>query len=129
MRTLFTLVLIIAIGPLLAQEEAADKQNIKVVTDGEPKYLKGEDNLYIDVLYNVKYPEDAVKNNLEGNVTLSFDVGVDSTISNCIVVSGIEEQLDKAVVDYVKSLKFIPGKQNGMLIKMNTMYTFPVKAH
>ena len=114
---------------IFSQEGTKDKQNIEVVTDSEPAYIKGEQQLYLDVLYNVKYPAEAIKKYVEGNVTLSFDVKTDSTLINCVVITGIDKALDDAVVTYVKTLKFIPGKQNGTIIKMNAMYTFPVKAH
>jgi len=114
---------------IFAQEGVNDKQNIKVVTDSEPAYVKGEQQLYVDVLYNTKYPEEAKKKYIEGNITLSFDVKSDSSIVNCMVITGLDKATDEAVMNYVKTLKFIPAKQNGILIKMNTIYTFPVKAH
>lgn len=113
----------------IAQEKTSDAQNMKVETNNEPAYPKGEQQLYMDVLYNTKYPEDAIKKYAEGEITISFDVNIDSTITNCIVITGIDKALDEAVIKYLKTLKFIPAKQNGTIVKMSTMYTFPVKAH
>ncbi len=108
---------------------ASDPQNIKVETDSEPTYPKGEQALYQEVYMNTKYPEDSKKKYIEGEVTLSFDVKTDSTITNVLIISGVGNGVDEAVKSYVEKLKFAPGVQNGMKIKMNTMYTFPVKAH
>jgi protein TonB len=113
----------------VAQQPAADKQNIKVVTNTEPSYPKGDNELYTYVLYNVKYSDEAKKKYIEGEVTISFDVKTDSTVSNILVISGVGYGVDEAVKNLVQKLKFSPGVQNGMPIKMNTMYSFPIKAH
>lgn len=107
----------------------ADKQNIKVVTNSEPAYPKGDQELYNYVFSNINYSEEAKKKYLEGEVMLSFDVKTDSTVTNVIVISGVGLGVDEEVKRIVQKLKFAPGKQNGIVIKMNTMYTFPIKAH
>ena len=106
-----------------------DSQNMKVVTNSEPTYPKGEQALYSEIMYNLKYPEAAIKKYVEGEVMLSFDVKPDSTVTNVIIISGVGSGVDEAVKAYVSKLKFAPAIQSGMKIKMNTMYTFPVKAH
>lgn len=106
-----------------------DKQNIKVVTNTEPSFPKGDNALYSYVYMNLKYSEESKKKYVEGEVTLSFDVKPDSTVTNAIVISGVGYGVDEEVKKLIQTLKFSPGVQNGMVIKMNTMYTFPVKAH
>lgn len=112
-----------------AQQPTGDKQNKKVLTNTEPSYLKGDSELYTYVLYNIKYADEAKKKYIEGEVTLSFDVKIDSTVTNVLVISGVGYGVDEEVKKIVQTLKFIPGVQNGIPIKMNTMYTFPIKAH
>ncbi len=112
-----------------AQQPAKDKQNMKVLTDSEPAYPKGDNELYSYVLHNVSYPEESKKKYVEGEVTLSFDVKTDSTVSNVIVLSGVGYGVDQAVKTLVEKLKFAPAIQNGFPVKMNTTYSFPVKAH
>jgi TonB family protein len=109
--------------------QSADKQNKKVITDSEPAYPKGEQALYTEVMYNLAYPEDAKKKSVEGEVTLSFDVKPDSTVANMVIISGVGNGVDEEVKKYVEKLKFAPAVQNGRTVKMNTIYTFPVKAH
>ena len=124
---LLTFLLFSLIG--FSQQPVADKQNIKVVTNAEPSYPKGDNELYTYVLYNVKYSDEAKKKYIEGEVTLSFDVKTDSTVTNALVISGVGYGVDEEVKKLVQTLKFVPGIQNGVPIKMNTMYTFPIKAH
>lgn len=123
------MLLIILSSSLLAQEKSKEGQNMKVVTNSEPTYPKGEQALYTEVMYNTKYPEEAKKKYIAGEVTLSFDVKPDSTVSNVIIISGVGNGVDEEVKKMVEQLKFAPAVQNGVKIKMNTIYTFPVKAH
>ena len=106
-----------------------DKQNIKIVTNTEPSFPKGDNALYTYVYMNLKYSEESKKKYIEGEVTLSFDVKSDSTVTNVILISGVGYGVDEEVKKLIQTLKFSPGYQNGTATKMNTMYTFPVKAH
>lgn len=106
-----------------------DKQNIKVVTNSEPSFPKGDNALYSYVYMNLKYSEESKSKYIVGEVTLSFDVKVDSTVTNATIISGVGYGVDEEVKKLIETLKFSPGVQNGTPIKMNTMYTFPVKAH
>lgn len=106
-----------------------DKQNIKVITNTEPSFPKGDNALYTYVYMNLKYSPESIKKYIQGEVTIGFDVKADSTVTNAIVISGVGYGVDEEVKRLVQTLKFSPGVQNGMVIKMNTMYTFPVKAH
>jgi TonB family protein len=123
------LLLCLLSAPLLAQVTKSDPQNIRVKTTRDPEYPKGEQALYQDVMTNVKYPPEAIQRYVEGRVELSFDVKTDSTVSNCVILSGVDTGVDEAVKKYVEKLKFIPAMQNGMLVKMNVDMSFPVKAH
>ncbi|MES2140010.1 MAG: energy transducer TonB [Bacteroidota bacterium] len=114
---------------VFAQEAKPDKQNKQVVTDTEPSFPKGDNELYQYVLYNLNYSDESKKKYVEGEVTISFDVKADSTVSNMVLISGVGYGIDDEVKKLIQKLKFIPGIQNGFPIKMNTMYSFPIKAH
>lgn len=112
-----------------AQSALPDKQNMHVATDAEPTFPNGDGQLYQHVLFNLNYSEESKKKYIEGEVTLSFDVKADSTVSNIVVISGVGYGVDDEVKKLIHKLKFIPAVQNGFAVKMNTMYSFPVKAH
>ena len=78
---------------------------------------------------NLKYSDESKKKYIAGEVTLSFDVKVDSTVTNAVIISGVGYGVDEEVKKLIETLKFNPGVQNGTPMKMNTMYTFPIKAH
>ncbi|MBN8696940.1 MAG: energy transducer TonB [Bacteroidetes bacterium] len=122
MKYLFALLFII---PAFSMAQ----QNSKVLTNAEPSYPKGDNELYTYMYYNLKFTEEAKQKNVEGEVTLSFDVKTDSTTTNILVISGVGYGVDEEIKKIVSTLKFSPGVQNGIPVKMNTMYTFPIKAH
>ncbi len=105
------------------------QQNSKVLTNSEPSYPKGDTELYTYMYYKLKFTEEAKQKNIEGEVTLSFDVKTDSTTTNILVISGVGYGVDEEIKTIISKLKFSPGVQNGIPVKMNTMYSFPVKAH
>lgn len=112
-----------------AAAQSTDSQNKKVITNSEPVYPKGDQQLYMDVSNNIKYSEAAKSKDVRGEVLLSFDVNPDSTVSNVVIISGVGNGVDEEVKKYIEKIKFSPGKQNGRSVRMNTMYTFPVTAH
>jgi protein TonB len=119
------LITLIAFLPMLSFAQ----QNSKVVTNSEPSYPKGDNELYTYMYYNLKFTEEAKQKSIEGEVTISFDVKTDSTTTNILILTGLGHGIDDEVKKIITQLKFSPGVQNGMPIKMNTMYTFPIKAH
>lgn len=128
-KNIFVVILSVFSVSGFAQETKTDKQNKQIVTDTEPSFPKGDNELYQYVLYNLNYSEESKKKYIEGEVSLSFDVRADSTVSNMVLISGVGYGIDDEVKKLIGKLKFIPGVQNGFPIKMNTMYSFPIKAH
>lgn len=105
-----------------------DKQNMEVSTQ-DAFYPKGDQALYMYIMYNVKYSEEAKQKYIEGNVSLSFDVMPDSTVKNVNIISDLGYGTGDGVKKLVGQLKFAPAIQMGMKVKMNLMMDFPVKAH
>ena len=106
-----------------------DPQNMKVITSQEAHHPKGEQWLYIHIMYDLKYSEESKKKYVEGEVTVKFDVNTDSTVTDCKIISGVGYGIDEEVKKMLEKLKFAPAIQNGILVKTNMMMTFPVKAH
>jgi len=105
------------------------QQNSKVITNSEPSYIQGDDELYKYMYFNLKFTEEAKSKNIEGEVTVSFDVKTDSTTTNIVIFKGLGYGIDEEIKKIITQLKFIPAMQNGIPVKMNTMYSFPIKAH
>lgn len=116
---------------IMAQKKDSvyDPQNMKVITNQEPFHPKGEQWLYMHIMYDLKYSDESKKKYVEGEVTIKFDVNTDSTVTECKIVSGVGYGIDEEVMKMIQKLRFAPAIQNGIRVKMNVMMTFPVKAH
>ena len=74
---------------------------------------------------NVKYPEQAEKDSIQGRVVCCFVVGRDGSISNVKVVRSLHPLLDAEAVRVLSLMpKWIPGERNGKPVKVK--YIFPV---
>ena len=79
---------------------------------------------------NLKYPEEARKNNVEGHVILQFVVRDDGSLKDITVISEISAGCGKAASQVIESMnqmkeRWIPGQQRGK--NVNVLYTLPVK--
>jgi len=74
---------------------------------------------------NIKYPEQAVKEGIQGRVTVRFIVEKDGSISDVKPVLSVHPLLNKEAVRVVKSMpKWTPGKQNGKPVRVR--FNLPV---
>ena len=90
-----------------------------------PQYPGGETELLNFISKNLKYPESAIKNKIQGKVTMRFVVTESGEVDKVEVLRSLQADCDKEAIRVVKSLpKFIPGKQSGKLVSV--WYTLPV---
>ena len=71
------------------------------------------------------YPEEALKDNVQGRVIVGFIVEKDGSVSNPKIIRGVDSALDKEAIRIVMSMpKWTPGRQNGRNVR--TKYNVPV---
>ena len=74
---------------------------------------------------NIKYPEEARDNNIQGRVLIQFVVEKDGSISNAEVVKSVHELLDSEALRCVSAMPaWTPGTQQGMPVRVR--YTIPI---
>lgn len=74
---------------------------------------------------NVRYPDVAQQNNIEGKVIVQFVVEKDGSIGQPTVVKGVDKDLDREALRVVKKMpKWSPGKNNGQAVR--SYFTLPV---
>jgi protein TonB len=74
---------------------------------------------------NIRYPELAKENNVEGRVFIRFVVNEDGAISGAEVLRGIGGGCDDEALRVLKTMpKWKPGKQNGRAVKV--FFTLPI---
>ena len=96
------------------------------LVETKPGFNGGDANEFSKwVNSQLKYPEQAKKDKIQGRVTLQFTVGADGMVRDARVIRGAHELLDAEALRVVSaSPKWEPGVQNGEPV--NVTYTFPV---
>lgn len=110
---------------VVEEKKAPEPEKIFTAVEEAPKFPGGDAELYKWLSKNIRYPEMAQQNNIQGRVTVQFVVEKDGSIGEVKVVRGKDPDLDKEAKRVVKSLpKFIPGKMNGQSVRV--WYTLPI---
>lgn len=75
---------------------------------------------------NMKYPEEAMKKNIQGSVFVQFTVKKDGSLTGIKIIRGVDPLLDNEAIRVTKQMpKWTPGRQNGKTV--NVAFTMPVK--
>lgn len=80
----------------------------------QAKFPGGEAALLQFISRNLKYPEIAQEQELQGTVVLRFKVNVDGLVSDIKIEKSLSRECDQAAAAVVRKLpRFIPAKENG----------------
>ena len=83
-----------------------------------------EMNRFLD--QNIKHPNDAVKANVSGKVTLQFVVEKDGSIEHVKVLKGLGYGCDEEAIRLIKAMpKWSPAMQDGKPVRV--YFTMPIK--
>ena len=110
-----------------AQKTVVSQKNEKVfdIVEQMPEYPGGMQALFEFLKENIKYPEDAQKQKVEGRVLAKFVVETDGSISNIEVVTHAFPSLDAEAVRVIQAMpKWSPGKQKGQAVRVK--YVVPI---
>ena len=124
---LMSLMAVFCLSTVSAQKTVISKKNQKVfdVVEQMPEFPGGMEALFKYMAENMKYPEDAKKQQVEGRVLVQFIVETDGSVSNTEVLMRVFPSLDAEAVRVISGMpKWIPGKQNGKVVRVK--YTIPV---
>lgn len=106
---------------------AQTKKNDMVfdVVEVMPQFPGGQIAMLQYLMKNIKYPEQAVKEGIQGRVTVRFIVEKDGSISDVKPVLSVHPLLNKEAVRVVESMpKWTPGKHNGKPVRVR--FNLPV---
>ena len=104
-----------------AQKTVVSQKNDQIfdVVEQMPEYPGGMQALFEFLKENIKYPEDAQKQKVEGRVLAKFVVETDGSISNIEVVKHAFPSLDAEAVRVIQAMpKWSPGKQKGQAVRV-----------
>lgn len=95
------------------------------VVEVMPQYPGGQIAMMKYIMENMKYPKQAMKEGIQGRVTVSFIVEKDGRVSNVRLLHSVQSALDKEAIRVVKSMpKWTPGKHNGKPVRVR--FNLPV---
>ena len=95
------------------------------IVEKMPQYTGGESALMKYVSENIKYPEKAKEDGIQGRVFISFVIEKDGSVSNVKVVRGIGGGCDEEAARVIAGMpKWQPGMQKGKPVRVN--YMMPV---
>lgn len=99
-------------------------RNVKVKGFVPPEFPGGKDKMNEFLSQNMKYPEEARKDKVEGDVFVRFMVKKDGTITTPKVISGLGAGCDQEAVRLLTVMpKWNPGKKDDEPVDMPyTMY-------
>ena len=102
------------------------EEEIFVTAEEMPTFQGGDLSKFRNwVQSNVKYPQIALENGIQGNVVVKFVIEKDGTLSNIQVLQSPDKTLADAAVQVLqKSPKWKPGKQRNKPVRVT--YTLPV---
>ncbi len=107
-------------------EEEEMEEEIFVVVEEDPQFPGGMDSLYAFIQRNLRYPEKAFNDKIEGTVYVTFSVEKDGSIGAIKILRDIGGGCGEEAVRVVKMMpKWIPGKQRG--IPVRTQFNLPIK--
>lgn len=95
------------------------------VVDEMPQFPGGEIAMMNYIGQNLKYPEDAAKDQIEGRLVIRFVVTKDGSVEDVQVLRSLSASCDAEGVRVVEAMpKWKPGKQNGEVVSV--YYTLPI---
>jgi protein TonB len=108
------------------EEEEVEEEQIFVVVEDMPGFGGGDSNKFREYISkNLRYPDIAAENGIQGRVFVQFVVEPDGSVSNVKVVRGVDPSLDREAIRVVESSpKWKPGKQRGKPVRVS--FTFPI---
>lgn len=110
-----------------AQKTVVSQTNQKVfdTVDQMPEYPGGMQAMIEFLHANMKYPEDAAKQKVEGRVMVQFVVETDGSVSDVHVARQVFPSLDAEAIRVVQAMpKWTPGKEKGRLVRVK--YNLPI---
>ena len=108
----------------MAQTVVVDEE-IFLVVENEPEFPGGSDSLYAYIARNIKYPETAKKEKIEGRVFVTFVIEKDGQVSSAKILRDIGGGCGEEAIRVVKNMpKWKPGTQRGNPVRFQ--FNLPV---
>lgn len=106
-------------------EAKPKEEEIFVAVEQQAEFPGGQAALMKWLSNNIRYPETAQQNDVQGRVVVKFVVEKDGSIGAATIAKGVDKDLDKEALRVVKKMpKWQPGKNNGVAVR--SYFNLPV---
>ena len=106
-------------------EESISNDEPLMTVENMPEFPGGSMAMLQYLSGNIKYPEEARDNNIQGRVIISFIIEKDGSITNAEVVKNVHELLDSEALRCVSAMPaWTPGSHQGKPVRVR--YTIPL---
>jgi TonB family protein len=79
--------------------------------------------------FDPAYPAEAMRDNVEGTVTLYAVIHADGSVSGIKVLNSVDPRLDDAAVHALSRWQFRPGTKNGDPVELEALVQIPFRKH
>lgn len=111
--------------PEPVKEVQQKEEQIFVAVEQQAEFHGGQAALMKWLSNNIRYPESAQQNDIQGRVIVKFVVEKDGSIGQATIVKGVDRDLDREALRVVKKMpKWQPGKNNGVAVR--SYFNLPV---
>ncbi len=101
------------------EEQTVQEEEIFTIVEEQPEFPGGEEARIKFITENIKYPQIAKENGIEGKVFITFVVEKDGSISNVRLLRDIGGGCGEEAIRVVKAMpKWKPGKQRGQAVRV-----------
>lgn len=101
------------------------EEEIFVAVEQAAEFPGGQGALMKWLSNNIRYPESAQQNDIQGRVIVKFVVEKDGSIGAATILKGVDKDLDREALRVVKRMpKWQPGKNNGVAVR--SYFNLPV---
>ncbi len=107
------------------EPEVKKEEEIFVAVEQQAEFPGGQAALMKWLSQNVRYPETAQQNDVQGRVIVKFVVEKDGSIGAATILKGVDKDLDREALRAVKKMpRWQPGKNNGVAVR--SYFNLPV---
>lgn len=115
----------VAPDSVAALTDSVAKDEVFMVAEQMPEFPGGMKEMLKFLQENMKYPENAMKNNVQGRVIVQFVVEKDGTPTEFKVARSVDPDLDAEALRVLQTMpKWKPGMQRGEVVRVK--FTVPV---
>lgn len=120
------LILLLFLSPVyIYAQDTPDTTRVYEVAQPMPKF-DGDIPTYIRDHF--VYPQEALTKGIEGNVVITFVVEKDGSVSGAYAIQSLEHSIDSSAIACVSSMKWTPGRLNGVAVRVKGAIPIRVSA-